>query len=247
MKALVLASGEGKRLRPLTENTNKGMLKVKEIPVLEHIIIHLRNFGINKIILAVGVKKEQVMEYFGDGKKFGVDIEYSVSDCCQGTAGEVANARKFLEKEENFILYYGDTLTNLDMIKFIESHKESNSVITGPGMKEIFTDSGIYVCDENKNVLDFKEKPYLNDVVNLPNIFSNVPIFVLSKEIFNSKKVAFGKDFNFDVIPEFVREGKVKVFFQEGLWHLDIGDIKKYETICEAYERGNQACLRKLS
>ncbi len=250
MKALVLASGEGERLRPLTDKVNKGMLPVGDKPVLEHIVRHLAEHEFRDIVMAVGVKKEQVKDYFRDGKEFGVRIEYSESSEIQGTAGEIANARFFLENEDDLILYYGDTLTNLDLRSFYDFHKELGGVITGPGMKEIPVESGIYFCHhDGGDVISFHEKPFVNDLISLPGFFSNVPVYCLSNEIWNSDNICFGRDFNRYVVPEFVKEKKVVMFKQEGLWHLDIGDLKKYNLIREAYEKGGYeglAGLRKL-
>ncbi len=246
MKTIILANGEGERLKPITEKLSKVMIPIANKPLLQHIIEHLASYGFNKIVLAVGVKKEQIIDYFKDGSAFNVRIEYSISDKPLGTAGEVANAIAFLKDEDDFMVYYGDTLTNLNLKDFYNFHKSSNSAITGPGMKEVYTESGIYVCSSDGSVKSFHEKPFINDLTPLPNIFSNVPIYLASKQVLQNQNIAIGKDFA-DVVSDFIKTNQVSVFYQQGLWHLDIGNLKKYKAACRAYEQCTQSLLRKLA
>jgi NDP-sugar pyrophosphorylase family protein len=246
MKALILANGEGERLRPLTEKMQKAMVPINGKPAMQIIIEHLKQSGVTDFILAVGIKKEQVIDYFKDGKDFGVKIEYSINQVPQGTAGELSAAKKFLNNEEDFLVYYGDSLTNINFNDFYKFHKSNSGIITSPVMKEIYVESGIYLC-ENNTALSFTEKPFLNDLVKLEGVFSNVPIFLMSNKVWQSPGIMYGNDINIHVVPEIVKSGEFKIFFQPGLWHLDIGNLKKYKAACLAYEKNEQSKLRKLA
>ena len=115
-------------------------------------------------------------------------------------------------------------------------------------MREIWTNSGVYVVSEDGKAERFVEKPFINDLTGFTaRILSNVPVYWLSSEIWNHPNVTIGKDFNADVVEDLVPKGKVAVYEQKGLWHLDIGDIKKYEAACKAYRHGTQQELRKLA
>lgn len=177
--------------------------------------------GITDIVFAVGVKKEQVKNYFRDLKVYNIKgagraeahFSYAEGDKVVGTAGEIAKAKPFLENEADFLLHYGDALTNLDITEFYQFHKKQGGIVTSPGMKEIQTESGIYVTSSSgTTVKSFHEKPFLNDLTELRGFFSNVPIYWLNKDIWPFENIAFGKDFNGDVVPEFVDQGKVEIF-----------------------------------
>ena len=97
MKAVVLAGGKGTRLRPLTFSIPKPLLPIAEKPILEIILKNLKKFGITDILISIGFKGEKIKEYFGDGKRFGVNITYIEEDEPLGTAGPLKLAKKFLK------------------------------------------------------------------------------------------------------------------------------------------------------
>jgi len=245
MRALILASGEGTRLKPLTEKTNKGMLLVDGKPIFEHIINHLKKYGYKDIIMTVGVKKEQVMNYFKDGSDFGVKIQYSISDEVQGTAGEIAKAKNFLENEDNFILYYGDTLSGINLNIMEKIHDYNNSIITTPVIKGIPAETSLIKSSEDGKILQFIEKPIISQK-------ANIPIFIVNQKIFSHKNISFGKDFSADVIPDFVRYGRVFEYDESkmynfidysniklssyGNYHYDVGTLKRYDEVKKVFD-----------
>lgn len=246
MKTLILGSGEGTRLRPLTEKTNKAMLKVAGKPILQHIINHLKKYGFRDIVIAVGIKKEQIIDYFKDGSDFDVKIQYSISEELQQTAGEIAKAKKFLEGED-FLLYYGDTLTDINLNILSELHYHKKALITTPVIRGIPAGTSLVKSDKNGKIIEFVEKPIFPEK-------ANIPIFIIDKSILNHPNISFGKDFSSDVVEELVKEGKVFEYDENkrydfidysklkinprGNYHYDVGTIKRYEKICDVFEKG---------
>ena len=113
MKTIVLCAGHGTRMRPLTYYLSKAMIPVAGKPLLEHIVVKLRDQGFSDMIVALSLHAEQVTHYFGEGQRFGVRMQYSVSEEPRGTAGEIHAMREMLEGEQNFLVHYGDILTDV--------------------------------------------------------------------------------------------------------------------------------------
>jgi len=119
MQVLILCGGKGTRLRPLTKTIPKPMLEFGGKPFLEYLIEYYKKNDIKDFILAVGYLKEQIVEYFGNGKKFGVNIKYSFEEKPLGTGGAVYNAKKYLKG--NFIVVNGDTFTDFEPKDLLKS------------------------------------------------------------------------------------------------------------------------------
>ena len=121
MKAMILAAGEGTRLRPLTLDRPKPMLPVAGRPLLDHIIAWLRHYGITGIAMNLHHRPQVVMDHFGNGADFGVHITYSVEEEILGTAGGAKRLSAFLD--ETFVLVYGDVLTDFDLGALVDFHR----------------------------------------------------------------------------------------------------------------------------
>ena len=110
MKAVILAGGLGTRLQPYTNSLPKPMLPLGEKPILEHLIEWVRKNGVKEIVLCVSYLRKKIEDYFGDGKKFGVKIEYAISNKPLATAGQLKTAEKFIDG--TFVCLYGDSIYN---------------------------------------------------------------------------------------------------------------------------------------
>ncbi|MFH1056846.1 MAG: nucleotidyltransferase family protein [Candidatus Micrarchaeota archaeon] len=222
MKVLILCGGKGTRLRPYTHSIPKPMLLLGRKPILEYTIDHFKREGFKDIVLAVGHLKEQVINYFGNGKKFGVNIEYAIEEKPVGDAGGVKNAEKFLKSEDTFLLEMGDHLTNLDYRKLVEFHKKHKPLAT-VGLKRIGTPSqfGTASVNEKLQVVEFKEKPIIEQLVNSATY------------VFNKRVLDYFPDegvISFDVLPKLVKQRKLMGFIFDDYW-VDVGGIKEYEEL----------------
>ncbi|MBN2042251.1 MAG: nucleotidyltransferase family protein [Candidatus Aenigmarchaeota archaeon] len=224
MKAVILAGGFGTRLRPLTDHTPKPMLPVKGKPILEHVIDHLRKHGITEIIMAVGYRNEKIEEYFGDGSKFGVSIEYSLETKPLGTAGCLLP----LEEKLNgtFLLIGADNLTKLDIGKFIEFHRQKGGLLSVALFEfRRKVEWGIYETDEDSKITKFTEKPtYVHR--------GGTMIFCIEPSIFEHIPEREGLvNLTDHVIPDLLGKGeKVYGYPFTDFW-VDIGSIEEYERL----------------
>ena len=156
MKAVVMAGGEGTRLRPLTSNQPKPMVPIVGKPCMEHILELLKVHGFEDVIVTVAFLPQAIRGYFGDGENVGMNVEYSVEESPLGTAGSVGLARGRLE--ETFIVISGDALCDFDLTKLVEFHKEKGAAAT-IALKSVENplEFGIVVTDEDGRVERFLE------------------------------------------------------------------------------------------
>ena len=129
MKAMILAAGFGTRLRPLTYQVSKPMVPILNRPILEHTIHLLRSHGIRDIVVNLHHLPEQITNYFGDGKDFGVQLHWSCEPEILGTAGGIKKAQKFLDGE-SFLVINSDVVVDIDLSKVISFHKAQGSALT---------------------------------------------------------------------------------------------------------------------
>lgn len=224
MKAVIMAGGEGTRLRPLTCSKPKPMVTVANKPVMEHIIELLSKHKITDIAVTLQYMPHIIRDYFGDGREKKVNLNYYIEETPLGTAGSVKNAEDFLD--ETFLVISGDALTDIDLDKAIEFHRKKGAIATLVLKKvDIPLDYGVVVTDSEGKITKFLEKPSWSEV------FSdtvNTGIYILSPEIFNYFQKGKVFDFSRDLFPVLLKEGKpLYGYITEDYW-CDIGDIKAY-------------------
>lgn len=224
MKAVVMAGGEGTRLRPLTSNQPKPMVPIVNKPCMEHIIELLKKNGITDIIVTLAFLPQSIRGYFGNGSSLGVSIEYSVEESPLGTAGSVRNAFEHLD--ETFIVISGDALTDFDLNKVIDFHKSKDSMIT-LALKSVENplEFGVVIVDEDNHIKQFLEKPSWGQVFS---DYVNTGIYVLEPEIFDFIPADTKYDFSQELFPKMLKRGKPMYGYPcEGYWQ-DIGNINQF-------------------
>ncbi|MFA7145474.1 MAG: nucleotidyltransferase family protein [Candidatus Riflebacteria bacterium] len=129
MKAVIMAGGFGTRLRPVTCNIPKPMAPLANVPMMEHIVNLLKQYGFDRICSILYFQPEVITDYFSDGSKFGINMEYQMAAADYGTAGSVKNTEEKL-KDEPFIIISGDVLTDFDLQEAIDFHKKNKAMAT---------------------------------------------------------------------------------------------------------------------
>ena len=180
MKAVVLAAGEGIRLRPLTSTRPKHLIPVGGKPLLEHLLSSIKAAGVDEALIVVYYMADRIKQFFGDGSKFGMKLEYALQDGVRGTADATGLAKDYVK--EDFLLVYGDLLITSNIIKqVVRSHEKENPAATMAVAPVKHPEQyGIVKLDES-HVIDIVEKP---SIAKAPTNLANAGIFVLSTEIF---------------------------------------------------------------
>ena len=179
MRAVVMAGGEGTRLRPLTSNQPKPMVPIVGKPCIEHILELLRRHELNDVVVTLAFMPQAIRSYFGDGEALGMNVSYSVEESPLGTAGSVRQA--VVGGDEPVLIISGDALCDIDLGKLMAFHRERGAAVT-IGLKSVENplEFGIVVTDEDGRVERFLEKPSWGQV------FSdtiNTGIYVLEPEV----------------------------------------------------------------
>ena len=225
MKAMILAAGEGTRLRPLTLERPKPMLPIGGKPLLEHIIDLLKRHGIRAMAINLHYKPEVVMDYFGHGQRFGVEITYSVEDPILGTAGAVKKLQEYFK--DTFLVIYGDLLTNIDITSLVEYHQIKGGMITVALYRvENPSACGIVELSGEGRIRRFVEKPPPEEVFT---DLANAGVYVVESEVLDYIPPETFYDFGQDLFPVMLEKGVPIYGYPIDDYLIDIGTLEKYE------------------
>jgi len=234
MKAMVLAAGEGTRLRPLTYTTPKVMLPLAGRPMLEYIVGWLRTNGIMDIAINLSHLPEVVMEWLGDGEKLGVRMRYSLEEQALGTAGALSRLRDFFD--DTFLVVYGDMLTDMDVRALADYHRSKAALATLTLFEvEEPRAYGIVEVDSEGRIRRFVEKPSPGETTS--NL-ANAAIYVLEPEVMDSIPSETFYDFGFDVFPRLLREGAPLYGYVTDAAILDAGTMENYRHVEQVLAEG---------
>lgn len=226
MKALIMAGGKGTRLAEITKDElPKPMAKIAGKPIVLWSIENLRDQGVDEIYLSVGHLREKIMDYFGDGEKFGVKINYLIEDEPLGSAGALFYLKD--KMDDDFIVCSGDAIFDINIKKMLDYHKKKHSILTmliHPNLHPY--DSDLVVCDANGKVLAFDKKNnvrnyYYNNNVNAGYFIVNPVALGYFKE---KRKVSMEGNF----IQSLIDGGNEVYAYQSAEYIKDVGMPERF-------------------
>ena len=224
MKALFLAGGIGARLKPLTDEHPKPMVPIMNKPLLERSMENLRMCGINEIVISTGYLSQYIEDYFGDGSKFGLNIQYVYEKTPLGTGGAIRKTGYLYN--DTFLVLNADILCEMDYCELVSFHKKKAAAVTIA--VTIVSDPGDYCAieyDESDYAVSFTEKPEVHEI---KSNFISAGVYVLEPEVL--KKISEGRPVSAEreVFPMLLRNGyKVAVYNGCKYW-TDVGTPEKY-------------------
>ncbi len=220
--AILLAGGRGTRLRPITDEIPKPLVPLHDKPIMEHTLDLLKKFGMQDVILSVGYKGEKIKSYFGDGKRFGLNISYIEETEPMGTGGPLRLVKEKIT--DSFILSNADELKNIDLAEMYLFHKENNALVTialttvdDPSLYGVARLSG-------NRILEFIEKPKKEAA---PSKLINSGLYIIEPGIL--EYLPEGPcSIERDIFPKIAKDGRLFGYHFSGQW-FDTGDLERYE------------------
>ncbi len=222
MYALIIAGGEGERLRPLTSDRPKAMIPVAGRPIIEHQIEWLRAGGVTDVVILCGYRADVLKDHVGDGRRFGVSVQYSIEAEPLGRGGALRQGYSSVPRGERLVVACnGDILTNQPLAEIIRYHEKKQAAATVM-LAPLRSSFGIVDVERDGRVTEFREKP------DLP-YWINAGIYVLSPEFF--QRLPEKGDHETTTFPELAAEGKLFGFKSRAYWRPvdSIKDLKEAE------------------
>ncbi|HYO50834.1 MAG TPA: NDP-sugar synthase [Chloroflexia bacterium] len=226
MKALILAGGEGTRLRPLTANTPKPLIPLVNRPFLDHVLNLLRTHGINDVVIAMAYLSANFEQAYGDGSHLGMRLTYVHEDEPLGTGGAIKNAQATLDTDDAFLVFNGDILTDLDLSDMLRLHRDSGSVGT-ISLTHVDDPSayGVVDMDDMGRIQRFTEKPKREEATSN---WINAGTYILEPSTLDYIPKGTHYMVEHGLFPTLLGEGKPLYGYRTGAYWMDIGTPAKY-------------------
>ena len=236
MKAVILAGGKGTRLSPYTTVFPKPLMPIDGMPILEVIVRQLAYFRIRDIVLAVSHHSEPLLSaYFGDGRQFGVRIQYAREEKPLGTAGPLSIIP---DLPETFLVMNGDILTTLDYRKLLENHRRHDGVVTiAMSQKKVQLEFGVMESNSVHQLVRYSEKPLFSYAVSMG-------VYVFEKRVLDWIPPKRYLDFP-DLIQRLLRSKEKIVCFPSHDFWLDIGRHEDYEEAQKEFQKMRKKLLKE--
>lgn len=224
MKAVIMAGGEGVRLRPMTSERPKPLVPILGTSVIEHIVVLLKKHGITDIAVTLHYMPGEIKSELGDGSEYGVKLTYFIEEEPLGTCGSVKNCKGFLD--DTFIVISGDAITDMDLTEIANFHHKVNSKATIVTKKvPVPLEYGVVLADESGRITGFVEKPDWGEV---KNDRVNTGVYILSPDVMEMCPENTFFDFSKDLFPKILESNIPFYAFETSGYWCDIGEKHAY-------------------
>ncbi|TAM60407.1 NDP-sugar synthase [bacterium] len=224
MQAIVLVGGEGTRLRPLTYSVPKPMVPLLGRPFMEHVLLRLRDAGINEVVLPACYLPEAIQRHFGDGEKLGLRLHYVIEEEPLGTAGALKNVERFITGP--FFVFNGDVLTSLDLGAMLEQHRNSGGIGTLHLIPvEDPTAFGCVEREADGRITRFVEKPKPHEVTTN---YINAGTYLLEREVLDRIPAGRNVSIERETFPQLIAGARALYAYATEDYWIDIGKPENY-------------------
>jgi len=233
MDAIILAGGKGTRLAPYTTIFPKPLMPIGDVPILDVVLRQLKSHGFTKIIMAVGYLAELLETYFGNGSKYGIDIQYSHESKPLGTAGPLSLIENLTSP---FLVMNGDILTTLNYSALINYHKEKETIATiAMHKRTVDVDFGVIELNTNSEITNYIEKPNLKYLVSMG-------IYIFDTKVLSYIKPNEKLDFP-DLVKKLLEKNERVIGYPSNDYWLDIGRYDDYQRAIDEFEKNKEKFL----
>ena len=240
MKVIIIAGGQGTRIASVNSEIPKAMIPVCGKPVIEHQVEMAKRYGFTELIFLIGYLGEQIEHYFGDGSQWEVHIDYYHETKPLGTAGAIAEVRDRLS--DDFFVFYGDTVMDVDLRRmetFHKEHKADATLFVHPNDHPY--DSDIIILDKEHRVMNIATKPHADNFVSHNMV--NAALFIFNKKIVNCIEKGIKTHIEKNILPECINRGMRLYGYLSSEYVKDMGTPERYDETCKAWKSGLVASL----